>query len=66
MEACRLGTALRALSKNLAASWLVDFTRFRVKGLGCVLPPLTNSWIITALNMTPNIDCYWEGAVPKV
>ena len=33
--------------------------------------PLTNSWIIfiiglyIALNMTPNIDCYWEGAVPN-
>ena len=36
-----------------------------------VLPPLSNSWIITiiwlyiALNRSPNIDCYWEGAVPK-
>ena len=39
-------------------------------GLGTA--PLTNSWIINilgsyiALNMTPYIDCYWEGAVPKV
>ena len=37
-----------------------------------VLPPLTNSWIIIivrlyiAFNRTPNIDCYWVGAVPKV
>ena len=37
-----------------------------------VLPPLSNSWIIiiiwlyTALNRTPNIDCYWVGAVPKL
>ena len=37
-----------------------------------VLPPLTNSWIIlltwinTALNRTPNMDCYWVGAVPKL
>ena len=35
-----------------------------------ILPPLSNSWIITiiwlyiALNRTPNIDCYWVGAVP--
>ena len=34
-------------------------------------PPLSNSWIINiiglyiALNSTPNIDCYWVGAVPK-
>ena len=34
--------------------------------------PLSNSWIIIiiwlyiALNRTPNIDCYWVGAVPKV
>ena len=33
--------------------------------------PLSNSWIINivrlyiALNGTPNIDCYWVGAVPK-
>ena len=33
--------------------------------------PLSNSWIILiiwlyiALNRTPNIDCYWAGAVPK-
>ena len=37
-----------------------------------VLPPLSNSWIINilelhiALNRTPNIDCYWVGAVPNV
>ena len=36
-------------------------------GLGWVLPPLSNSWIIIilwvyiALNRTPNIDCYWGG-----
>ena len=36
-----------------------------------VLPPLSNSWIIViiwlyiALNRTPNIDCYWVGAVPN-
>ena len=36
-----------------------------------VLPPLSNSWIIViiwlyvALNGTPNIDCYWVGAVPN-
>ena len=35
-------------------------------------PPVSNSWITIilwlyiALNMTPNIDCYSEGAVPKV
>ena len=34
--------------------------------------PLSNSWIISiiwlyiALNRTPNIDCYWGGAVPKL
>ena len=37
-----------------------------------VLPPLINSWIIfiigldIVLNRTPNIDCYWEGAVPNL
>ena len=37
-----------------------------------VLPCLINSWIIImiglyiALNMTPNVDCYWEGAVPNL
>ena len=41
-------------------------------GLGSVRPPLSNSWIVTliwlyiALNRTPNIDCDWVGAVPKV
>ena len=41
-------------------------------GLGWILPPLSKSWIITlkwfyiALTGTPNIDCYWVGAVPKV
>ena len=35
-----------------------------------VLPPLSNSWIITiiwlfiALTRTPNIDCYWWGQYP--
>ena len=35
-------------------------------------PPLSNSWAILimwlyiALNRTPNIDCYWVGAVPKL
>ena len=34
-------------------------------GLGWVLPPLSNSWIMSiiqlyiALSRTPNIDCYW-------
>ena len=42
------------------------------RGLGWVLPPLSTSWIINiiwlyiALNRTPNTDCYWVGAVPKV
>ena len=42
------------------------------RDLGWALPPLSNSWIISiiwlyiALNRTPNIDCYWLGAVPKV
>ena len=42
---------------------------FRVSGW--ILPPLSNSWIIItiwlyiALNKTPNLDCYWVGAVPK-
>ena len=37
-----------------------------------VLPPFSNSWIINiiwvyiALNGTPNIDCYWVGAVPNL
>ena len=37
-----------------------------------VLPPLSNSWIriiiwlYIALNRTPNIYCYWVGAVPNL
>ena len=37
-----------------------------------VLPPLTNSWIIiiiglyVALDMTPNIDCYWGGSTQPI
>ena len=37
-----------------------------------ILPPLSNSWIIIiiwlyiAFNRTPNIDCYWVGAVPNL
>ena len=37
-----------------------------------VLPPLSNSWIINiiwlyiALDRTPNMDCYWVGAVPNL
>ena len=38
-----------------------------------ILLPLSNSWIIMynmviyiALNRTPNMDCYWVGAVPNV
>ena len=44
----------------------------KVKGIGWVLSPLSNSWIMIiiwlyiALNRTTNIDCYWVGAVPKV
>ena len=40
--------------------------------MGWVLPPLSNSWIIDivwlyiALNRTPNMDCYWVGAVPNI
>ena len=43
-----------------------------IQGLGWVLPPLSNSgiisiiWLYIALNRTPNIDRYWVGAVPKV
>ena len=39
--------------------------------MGVIVPPLTKRRIITiirlyiALNMTPYMDCYWEGAVPK-
>ena len=46
---------------------------YRDLGLIWVLPPLSNSWIMKitwlyniALNRTPNIDCSWVGAVPKV
>ena len=41
-------------------------------GLRWVLPPLSNSWMMIiiwlyiGLNRTPNIDCYWVGAVLKV
>ena len=43
-----------------------------IKGSRWVLPPLSNSWMLIiiqlyiALNRTPNVDCYWGGAVPKV
>ena len=53
-EAC--GVAIEGANSNQM--------RLRVWGLGWVLPPLSNSWIITvlwlyiALNRTPNIDCY--------
>ena len=36
-----------------------------------ILPPLSDSWIIViiqlyiAVNRSPNIDCYWVGAVPN-
>ena len=36
-----------------------------------ILPPLSNSWIMKiirlciALNRTPDIDCYWVGAIPN-
>ena len=47
---------------------------FGVWGLGFRLgtAPPSNSWTIIiiwfyiALNRTPNIDCYWGGAVPQV
>ena len=50
------------------------FSLPRLGGLGHLVTKgaLSNSWIITiiwwyiALNRTPNIDCYWVGAVPKV
>ena len=41
-------------------------------GIVWVPSPLSNSGIITiiglyiALNRTPNIDCYWAGAVTKL
>ena len=43
-------------------------TRQYTKGIAA----LSNSWIIfliwlyIALNRTPNMDCYWVGAVPKI
>ena len=43
-----------------------------VWGLGSVLPPFSNSWIIIIIwlyiapHRNPNIDCYWVGALPKV
>ena len=45
---------------------------YRIWGLSWLLPTLSNSWIISikwsyiALSRTPDIDCYWVGAVPKV
>ena len=49
-----------------------DFLGFEGQGLGWILPPPIDSWIMIiiwlyiAFNRTPNIDCYWVGAVPKV
>ena len=46
--------------------------RRRICCLGWILPPIRNSWLITiiglyiALNRTPNLNCYWVGAVPNV
>ena len=43
-----------------------------IVAIGYCPPPLTNSWTIIliglyiALYMTPNIGCYWEGAVPNL
>ena len=41
------------------------------KVIGWVLPPLSNSWILTitwlyiARTRTPNIDCYWVEQYPS-
>ena len=60
--------------QNLGAWYSAQFSTFFL-GVGCrfwVLPPLSNSriiiiiWLYIALNRTPNIDCYWVGAVPNV
>ena len=54
------------------ASWDSKRPMLKPLGLGSVLPPLSNTWIVfliwlyIALRRTPNIDCYWEGALPKV
>ena len=61
-----------SISEIAAFGLKVEALRFRFWGLGWVLPPLSNSWIILivwlyiALNRTPSIDCYWGGAVPRV
>ena len=54
-----------------AISHTLDPKGFRVLGFR-VLSPLSSSWLINiiwlymALHRTPNIDCYWVGAVPKI
>ena len=50
---------------------LLQAASARVSYISWVLP-LSNSWITillwlyTALSRTPNIDCYWVGAVPNI
>ena len=49
---------------------LINWVAVKELNLG-YRPPLSNSWILIiiwlyiALNRIPNIDCFWEGAVPK-
>ena len=70
-----LGQGIRGLGLAVLTFWSLDL---EVQGLWSrvmqvpALPSLSNSWIIIiiwlyiALDRTPNIDCYWVGAVPKV
>ena len=62
------------MGRHIDISWCpVPFHHYpaQTRCLHWVLPPLSNSWIIIiiwlyiALNRTPNIDCYWVGAVPN-
>ena len=62
------------LNEQLMDKWLVGNggmeKRMETTITWVLPPPLSNSWIITiiwfyiALKKTPNIDCYWVGAIP--
>ena len=60
------------LHRCSSSEGLVDSLHGTLNPKPSVLPPLSNSWIIViiwlyiAFNGTPNIDCYWVGAVPNL
>ena len=71
-------TCLKVLSKGDVGVKGLGFRGLYGAGVGFLsddylgyCPPISNSriinitWLYLALNRTPNIDCYWVGAVPN-